>query len=203
MIKCIIFDFGNVIAKFDNFRFLDKIANYCGHSAKELHDLVYYSEYPKLYEMGKIDSDEFYAKICEMINAKIPRNEFIEAYTNIFTPIQSTYGLIKILKKDYKIALLSNTSKWDFDLAIKKVDVYDLFDAVTTSFEVGVLKPDPKIYQDCLDKIGFDPEECVFIDDIKEYAEGATKVGINGIQYTGHNDLIATLKNIGVIGRYR
>jgi len=42
-------------------------------------------------------------------------------------------------------------------------------------------------------------KKCVFIDDIANYAEGAAVVGIRGIQYTGHAELVRELSSLGVI----
>ncbi len=76
--------------------------------------------------------------------------------------------------------------------------VFSLFDTVTLSFEVGALKPEPEIYLDALRKLSLPPEACVFIDDIGKYAEGAAEVGIRGIRYTGHAELVRELSSLGV-----
>jgi putative hydrolase of the HAD superfamily len=85
------------------------------------------------------------------------------------------------LKGNFKLALLSNTNEWDHEFAIKIVEIYPLFNAVTTSYEVGVKKPDERIYLDCLEKLGLEPNECIFIDDIKEYVDKATEMGMIGL----------------------
>lgn len=74
-----------------------------------------------------------------------------------------------------------------------------LFDAVTLSFEVGALKPEPEIYLDALRKLSLPPEACVFIDDIGKYAEGAAALGIRGIRYIGHAELLRELSGLGVV----
>ena len=51
-------------------------------------------------------------------------------------------------------------------------------DAVVLSFEVGVAKPDPGIYQTALDALAARPEEAVFVDDQAAYCEGAEAIGI-------------------------
>ena len=51
-------------------------------------------------------------------------------------------------------------------------------DAVVLSFEVGVAKPDPGIYQAALDALAARPEEAVFVDDQAAYCEGAEAIGI-------------------------
>jgi len=73
-----------------------------------------------------------------------------------------------------------------------------LFDAVTLSFEAGHKKPEKQIYLDALKKLNLKPDECVFIDDIKEYSDAASKLGIHGINYTSYKNLIKELKKLNV-----
>ena len=95
MIKAIIFDFGNVICSFDNNIFLKKISKYMNLSFEELNKLIYKeSNLTKLYETGLITSEEFYNEIVKLCNLNISKKKFIECYTNIFTPIESTIELI-------------------------------------------------------------------------------------------------------------
>ena len=209
MVKAIIFDFGDVICNFDNYLFLERISKYTDKSVDELFQLIYgqsdkEDQFEKRritgeFESGRISGEEFYQAITELCGLKgISLEEFRHAFTDIFTPIPSTFELIRQLDKDYTLALLSNTSVWDFEYGLKKIDVFDLFDAVTASYEVGVMKPDPKIYKDCLDKLKLPPEECVYIDDVENYAKAASDLGIHGIHYTTHEKLVEYLRKLGV-----
>lgn len=199
MIEAIVFDFGNVICKFDNDLFVRKISDYTSKSFEELNDLIYKkSDLPKMYETGLITSDEFFSKISELCGLNMSKDKFVEAYTNIFTPIESTIRLIKDLRDKYRLALLSNTSEWDFEFGIKQTDVFDVFEQTSLSFEVNTMKPDEQIYKDCLKKLNLSPGECVYIDDVKEYADAATQLGMIGIYYTSHEDLIKRFDEIGV-----
>lgn len=199
MIKAIIFDFGNVICFFDNNIFLENISRFTNKSVPELKELIYSSELQNRYETGLISSNEFFNKIVEKCNLSISKHEFIKVFTNIFTPIQTTLELIKKLKPKYKIALLSNTNELDFEHTIKPIEIFNLFNAVTLSFKVKAMKPDAKIYLDCLKKLNLKPEECVHIDDREDYVEAANKIGIKGIHYTGYDELVNSLKELGVL----
>ena len=199
MIKATIFDFGNVICNFDNNIFIERISKYTEKNKEELHDIIFNSsELMKKYETGLISSEEFFNEAVERCSLSITKQEFIKAFTDIFTPIPTTFELIKKLKKRYKIALLSNTNEWDFEYGIKTTEIFPLFDAVTLSFEVKSKKPEEKIYRDVLNKLKLKPEECVFIDDIQEFVESANKIGMRGIHYTSYEKLIESLKNLKV-----
>ncbi|RJR16454.1 MAG: HAD family hydrolase [Nitrospiraceae bacterium] len=199
MIRAIIFDYGNVISRVDNNLFLKRLSASCEKSIAELHSLIYEdSGLPVQYETGLITSDEFYNRISELCLLKMKRPEFIRAFTDIFTPVEETARLIRKLKADYKIALLSNTNEWDFEYEIRKNKSFHLFDSVTLSFMVKEMKPGRKIYLDALGKLNLKPEECVYIDDIREYADAAAAVGIAAIHYISHEQLLKSLEELDV-----
>lgn len=195
MIRAIIFDYGNVISKVDNGLFLKRISEFCDKSVSELDKLIYRdSGLPAQYESGSISSDEFYLKVSKLCGLTINRPDFIKAFTNIFTLVPETVALIKQLKPAYKLALLSNTNAWDFEYEISRNEIFPLFDTVTLSFVVREMKPGRKIYMDALGKLDLSPGECIYIDDIREYAGAAEGIGIRSIHYTSHRELLEALK---------
>ena len=197
--KAIIFDFGNVVCEFDNNIFLRKISEFTNKSPSELNQLIYLpSDLPRRYEAGSVSSDQFFNEISKRCNLSMSRSEFIKAYTDIFTPIETSFELIRSLKSQYKLALLSNTSEWDFEFGIRPIEVFDLFDAVSLSFEVGASKPAKKIFYDCLTKLSVEPEECIYVDDVEEYVRAAQRIGIHAIHYTSHANLRHSLKKLNV-----
>ncbi len=199
MIKALIFDFGNVLCKFDNGIFLRRISEFADKSVRELHELIYLSsDVPTRYESGLISSEEFFAEISKRCGLTVSKLEFIKAYTEIFTPIGTSFELVRGLKPRYKLALLSNTSEWDFEYGIRTMEVFDLFDAVSLSFEVGALKPDRKIFYDSLTKLNVEPGESIYVDDIEEYVQAARRIGIHAIHYTSHPDLCDSLKELNI-----
>ena len=199
MIKAVIFDYGNVIRKWDNHIFLDKIVKKSNKSYEYIDNFIFSSGLQDKFELGEISEIDFFRIIKKQCNFSITQKEFFKEYTSrIFENIQSTLALIKKLKKNYKVALLSNTTKVDFDFLIKNLKEFPLFDAVTLSFELGFVKPEKEIFIDLLNKLNLKPNECVFIDDIKEYSDVASKLGIHGIHYTSYENLIKELKKLNV-----
>jgi len=199
LIRGVIFDFGNVICSFDVEIFLAKLHGWSGLDVETLRDQVYGSRLHSRYERGEISSEEFRDRIVRMTGARVPVEAFEEGFTDIFTPLGDTQALILGLKGKYRLGLLSNTNECHFRRHIRRVPVFPLFETVTLSFEVGALKPEPPIYRDALRKLSLPPEECVYIDDIVEYAEGARALGIHGIRYTGHAELLRELSGLGVV----
>ncbi|MFA6271649.1 MAG: HAD-IA family hydrolase [Patescibacteria group bacterium] len=199
MIKAIIFDFGNVIASFDNGLFLQRISKYTSKSISELNKLIYKkSKLPSQYEQGEIDSNEFYEKVVKLCSLKISQKQFRDAYTQIFTPIPGTIKLINKLKPNYKLGLLSSTSEWDFEFGFKPIIDVSVFDSVTLTYQLGIKKPDPKLFHDTLTKLHVLPNEAVYIDDLTKTIKMANNLGIHGILFTGHDALVDSLNRLGV-----
>ena len=199
MIRGVIFDFGNVIAAFDVGKFLARLSGWSGAGVETLRDRIYGSGLHSRFERGEIGPDGFHREVCRLSGATVPAEDLAQGFTDIFTPLDSTHGLIRALQGKYRLGLLSNTNEWHFERYIRNVPVFPLFDAVTLSYEVRALKPSPEIYRDALRKLSLPPEACVFIDDIPEYADGASALGIRGIRFTGHDDLIRALADLRVL----
>ncbi len=199
MIKAIIFDYGNVIHKWDNDIFLKELMRLSGKDYDYVANITFNQSLYNKLETGEISDINFFKKIKDELNLKISQDEFFKLFSSkLLQEIKTTINIIKKLKKDYKIALLSNTNKIDFDYIIKKSEVFPLFDTVTLSFKVGYAKPKREIYLDALNKLNLRPDECVYIDDIKEYSDAASKLGIHGIYYTSYKNLIKELKKLNV-----
>jgi HAD superfamily hydrolase (TIGR01509 family) len=189
-----------VISTFDVDQFLRNLTPYTGKSIIELrHVLATVKGIVVEYETGQLTTEEFVTRVFAATNLPLTREQFRIAYNDIFTPITSTHDLIRRLKPTYRLGLLSNTSEWHFEHAIKTVDIYPLFDAVTLSFEVKALKPEATIYHNMLEKLAVPAQECVYIDDIRENVEAAERLGMHGLLYTGYDKLVADLRAAGVV----
>jgi putative hydrolase of the HAD superfamily len=198
MIKAVIFDFGNVICAFDNDVFLRGLLGHTDKRLEELKEAFYSSDLSARYETGLVSSEDFFLEAARRGNLSISREDFFRAFTEIFTPIPSTFRLIRGLKGSYKVGLLSNTNECHYNRYFRKADIFPLFDSVTLSFEVKQMKPGERIYRDAVGKLQARPEECVYIDDIEAYAEGARRVGLQGIRYVSHGALLESLSAAGV-----
>ena len=101
---------------------------------------------------------------------------------------QHTYNLmedaiptLEALKGRYKLGIISDT--WPSIVPVlERFGILPYFDAITYSFQLGCFKPNPRMFQDALSKMGLPAQECVFIDDVARNLEGAAKVGIQPVQ---------------------
>jgi putative hydrolase of the HAD superfamily len=113
-----------------------------------------------------------------------------------FTPVEPMYAALRDARAaGTRTALLSNSwgNEYPRDLFA------DLFDAVVISAEVGMRKPDERIFRHALDLLGLDAAECVFIDDIEHNIRAAEALGIRGIHHTAPDTTIAELRALDLL----
>ena len=75
-------------------------------------------------------------------------------------------------------------------------NIYHLFDLIVSSYNIKIKKPDPKIYEYTLEKLGLKPEETVFIDDLEENTIAATALGIQSIIFKNSEQCKEDLEKI-------
>lgn len=72
----------------------------------------------------------------------------------------------------------------------------ELFDGVVISAEVGLHKPQPEIFLMGAERAGVAPEECVFVDDLRENCEGAEAVGMTAVLHRGAEGTVPELERL-------
>ena len=120
---------------------------------------------------------------------------------------QHTYNLmedaiptLEALKGRYKLGIISDT--WPSIVPVlERFGILPYFDAITYSFQLGCFKPNPRMFQDALSKMGLPAQECVFIDDVARNLEGAAKVGIQPVQIRVKPDADPCPQGMASIGK--
>jgi epoxide hydrolase-like predicted phosphatase len=112
-------------------------------------------------------------------------------------PKQPTLELIKKIKeKGHKLFVLSNMHHKSMDYLLGAHDFFELFDGKVASCRVGMIKPEPEIYEYLLKEYSLVPSETVFIDDLKENVEAASRLGIHPIHFINARQCEEALKEI-------
>ena len=72
----------------------------------------------------------------------------------------------------------------------------DAFDTIVISSEVGVMKPDLKIYRLALGQLKVEPAEAVFVDDMPPNVEAARLLGMQAIRFQSPEQILAELAEV-------
>lgn len=199
MIKTVISDLGKVVLWFDNAIFYRKMTEHCPLSVQEIRETVHRSpEFIALFDLGKVSPREFYEWAVGKIGARIGYDEFMAAYVDVFWLNRPVLELLQRLKPKYRLILVSNCDVIRFEAIRKKFPEIGIFDGRVLSYELGVMKPDPRIYQEALKLAQAESSACVFIDDMAENIVGASALGIRGVLYKPGTDLAGELAALGV-----
>lgn len=198
-IRLIISDFGGVICTFDYRIFCERLARRIGRDTEEIYAAVYHGELHAEFEQGHLTGPEYHGKVMDRFGADVPYAEFFLMYGDIFTEIPGTCDLLRRLHTRYPLYLLSDTNEIHFGYVKRTVEVVRLFDQCVVSYEVGAMKPEPRIYQEALRRSGLRAEACVFIDDRPGNVEGAQRVGMHAFQFLSPEQCATELTRLGVI----
>lgn len=83
-----------------------------------------------------------------------------------------------------KLAILSNELDLFYGVDFRKrFPLIDLFDVIVDATYTGILKPDPRAYEQAIRDVGVDKKDCVFVDDQKKNIEGADAVGLPNVHF--------------------
>jgi len=184
MISAVLFDLGGVLLRTEDRSPREQLAIRLGMNSWQLAELIFNSETAHLATIGKISAEAHWEQVRQTLG--LARAEFREARHAFWDGDQLDIHLIeyiRTLRNSRKTALLSNA--WD-DLRYyieKEWKFSDAFDEMIISAEVGLAKPDPRIYQYAAVRLGFPPQECVFVDDFIENVEGARSIGMHAIHF--------------------
>ena len=194
-IRAVVFDFGGVLVRMVDDRPRSKLARKLGVPLSRLDELVFFSESAQKASMGKIKVKMHWQAVGEALG--IPVEEmpaFLEQYWSADDVNWTLLDFIRDLRLNYKVGLLSNA--WD-DLRQTMHDRWgmdSLFDEMIISAEVGIVKPDPRIFHLAAQRLGVSPGEMVFIDDMLINVEAARKEGLTAIQYIDTERTLAALQ---------
>jgi glucose-1-phosphatase len=198
--KTIVFDLGNVLIPFDHSLWV-KNFNEIEAGLGDKYYQLYLDNYHvhRDYESGKISDAEFVSINLKWLDNKVDTEIFFDVFSNIFVLNQNVIDLLPILKKKYKLVLLSNTSDIHKKYGWEQYNFIKQFDKLILSQEVKSVKPEEIIYK-AAESFTKEPSEThIFIDDVLEYVNAAKSLGWDGIQFVGYDNLVKELKHRNIL----
>lgn len=200
MLKALIFDLGNVILGFDYTRSYQALAKECNFAPEQMTDRLRLTGLMHRYESGKITSQAFFQEIAGLLNlGGLSFERFGQIWFSIFDrETLCPESFFKQLAADYRLILLSNTNELHFDLIRERFPLLGHFHHLVLSYEVGAMKPEPRIYQEAIRVAGCKPEECFYTDDVQDYVDAGKRAGLDAVQFLSYQQIRAELASRGV-----
>ena len=181
-IKVVLFDLGRVLMHID----FEAFPNGLGLFTKEQrapYDAPL-KPFIRLYEEGKMTTEEFLDGLFAIFDCRFPREQILESFNGIIVADNTAIiPFVEEMKKKYRIAVLSNTCECHWKKVENISSILRTFSAenIFTSFGIGVMKPDKKIYDAVSTSMHVRSEQVLFIDDLPENVRGAVDAGMKGI----------------------
>jgi HAD superfamily hydrolase (TIGR01509 family) len=105
-----------------------------------------------------------------------------------------TRALIKSLRANFQVALLSNAVSSEIQPILEQHQLHELFDHIVISSETGLAKPDPAIFTHTLELMEAQPEETLFIDDSLTNLAGARMAGLRTVHFTSCKQAVTDMR---------
>jgi putative hydrolase of the HAD superfamily len=183
-VKTVIFDLGNVVVPFDIQRGYAALQAHCRHSPAEIATLVRATGIVPRFEAGQMSPRDFVGRLSAALGLDIGYERFCELWNGIFLRGEIVPdALLAGLHRRYRLLALSNTNAIHFETVRRAYPILKHFDDCVLSYEVGIAKPDPGIYQVALGRARCLPHECFFTDDVPLYVEAAKRAGMEAVLF--------------------
>jgi putative hydrolase of the HAD superfamily len=195
-VKGLIVDFGGVLTTnvFDSFREFCEREGLDPGTVKE----KFRSDPAALEELRRLERGEYTEEeFAEVFGPIIGVSDTHDLVERLFAGMQADEAMVEAVKAakraGVKTGLISNSwgrGRYDRDA------FPEMFDGVVISGEVGMHKPEPEIFELGAEKIGLQPSECVFVDDLRENCAGAEAVGMTAILHRGAESTLPELERL-------
>jgi putative hydrolase of the HAD superfamily len=147
-------------------------------------------------ELAEADFLDLLADALEPLAGHRPHlHRFREVYFEALHPNEELIALMRELKASgLKMALLTNNVREWEPLWRSMLPVDEIFEEIVDSGFVGCRKPEARIYELTLERIGMAAEECLFVDDLRPNCEGAEAVGMSAVHFRDNEQAIAEIR---------
>lgn len=176
MIKALLFDCFGVLYPDTYWTIASKHlgSDYSGRE-QELHDLV------KRVDLGHITRDDLWEEFSAIVGKS--KTEVYEELKAMGGLDQNLLGFIESMKSEFKIGMISNVGHGFLESMFVDKPASYYFDSIILSSDVGLVKPDKRIYELAAQDLELELSQCLFTDDLQKNVEGAVQAGMNAVLY--------------------
>lgn len=198
--RFIYFDMGNVLVHFDEARAARQMAEVAGIEPQQVRQIVFESDLQHRFERGEVSEQQFHEAFCEASGTQPDPQRLLQAGADMFELNVPIVPLVIHLRgAGHAMGILSNTCRSHWTHVRRRFTmVRAYFDTTVLSFEVGAMKPTPRIYQSAAEAANVPPQAIFYMDDRQENVDAASEAGFDAVLYTDVTALAADLRLRGV-----
>jgi putative hydrolase of the HAD superfamily len=152
-------------------------------------------------ETGRLTEAQFVDKLGAALRAELGREvelaRFGETFFEHLRPNDELFAFMRTLHgRGYRMAILTNNVREWEPLWRSMLPVDELFELVVDSGFEGVRKPDPRIYEVTLARLGVAPEAALFVDDMEINCDAARELGMQAVQFRSNAQTIGEIERV-------
>jgi HAD superfamily hydrolase (TIGR01509 family) len=196
--RLLLFDLGNVLVRFEPDRFTS-VLGLDAHDARHHYENKM-RELTNRYESGGCTTSEYFASLSAFLQNRFDEATLKEAFLSVLTdPIPGMEEVVREATARVPAAVVSNTNEAHFSSVLPRVPALRHLPKRYLSYQIGVIKPSQEFYQFILRNEKVQPNEMLFIDDVRQNISAAEQAGMAGYQFDGAEQLRNHLKTLGVL----
>jgi HAD superfamily hydrolase (TIGR01509 family) len=189
--KALLLDLGNVTVRLRGPGWLRRLGEACtpARTPEELMALLHEPDGPHyLHERGRLDGPGFHRAFQQRLGFGGGYDAWLRLWNDYFEPNRPMEALVARLRGQARFWALSNTNAQHLEHLRLNFRVFDTFEGITASHELGAAKPEPALYQAAIAGLGLAPQEILYLDDIPAYIEAGRGQGLQAFHYTFNDD---------------
>jgi epoxide hydrolase-like predicted phosphatase len=196
-IRAVLWDLGGVILRTMDWSQRSLWEEQLGLPPRQLSRLVFESDASRRATLGQASDDDVWASVAVALHLdpetrdRLRREYF--ANDRIDTALME---FIRGLRRHVRVGMITNAWPGIRRYLETEFQIADAFDPLIVSAEAGVAKPDPRIYQLALERLGVDAPAAVFVDDVEANVAGARWVGMQAVQFSSTPQVIAAVHGL-------
>jgi putative hydrolase of the HAD superfamily len=203
-VEAVVSDFGGVLTSpvFDSFLAWQEATGIpleaLGKAMSELADR--HGAHP-LFELetGRMSEGDFLEALSVQLSAQLGRKVRLEGFADRYLEqLDTNPRMIEYMRelreRGYKMAICTNNIREWEERWRAKLPVDEIFDVVVDSSAVGTRKPEPRIYEITLERLGVEPSATVFVDDLEVNCSAARELGMSAVWFRETEQAIAEIE---------
>ena len=196
--QLILVDLGGVVVDVESDRLIHQVAQLLGKPFEAVQQAIYHDELLLPFELGQIKPQAYYEGLKAKLSLPWTYERFVEAWNGIFSENRDVTWILQRLHARHRLMALSNTNELHLAHIKRTVPSLGMFESWIASCEVGVRKPDPKIYFHALERAQVLPRQAIYIDDRPELVDAGRSIGLTAIRFQNSRQLDQDLQSIGL-----
>jgi putative hydrolase of the HAD superfamily len=194
----VIFDLGGVLAEFGGIARMRALAGI--DDEEELWRRWLTCEWVRSFERGSCTAEVFAAGVVADWQLPVTDDVFLTEFREwLVGPLPGAEELVAATRAAVPVGVLSNTNHVHWEAGAGRWPLLGMFDRAFLSFELGMVKPDPEIFEHVVQALGVSAAQVLFLDDNQLNVDQACAVGLRSERVVGVSEARAALVAAGIV----